>query len=229
MNMKLSDKGRLEIAEHEGIVPTVYLDSVGVKTYGIGHTKNAGGLNPENMSMAMPSDLDAAIDKALEVFAKDVVTYEKRVNQHIKVPLKQHEFDALVSFDFNTGGIYYYSKTAKRMKNAALVDRINARDPDASEAFFGWLRPPELRKRRTAEKNLFDTGNYDANGDKIPVWKTNGAGKLRGQLKTIKGADLLKRMGRKTAVRPSPNNTEGATGLAALIKAILAIFGGNKR
>jgi lysozyme len=184
--MRLSDKGLLEIAEHEGIVPAPYYDSVYVLTYGIGHTKNAGGLDPADMSLAMPSDIDAAIDRALDVFRKDVGSYEQRVNDAIKAPPEQHEFDALVSFDFNTGGIH----------RAQLTKAINGDDPYPARHFMGWLRPPELRKRRTAEMNLFETGDYDANGDQIPIWKTNGMGKLIGRLGTMSGAEVLKRMGR---------------------------------
>jgi lysozyme len=184
--MRLSDKGLLEIAEHEGIVPAPYYDSAYVLTYGIGHTKNAGGIDPADMSLAMPSDIDAEIDRALDVFRRDIGSYEKRVNDAIKVPLEQHEFDALVSFDFNTGGIH----------RAQLTKAINGDDPEPARHFMGWLKPVELRKRRTAEMNLFETGDYDANGDQIPIWKTNGKGKLIGRLGTMSGAEVLKRMGR---------------------------------
>jgi len=193
--MKVSDKGLLEICEHEGIVPAPYLDSVGVWTYGIGHTAAAGGLNPSKMPKGMPSDLDKAIQTAVTVFRQDVAKYEQRVNEALKVEVSQSEFDALVSFDFNTGGIY----------RATLTKEINKGKGDASRHFFGWLRPPEIRKRRTAEKNLYDTGDYDANGDKIPVWSVSATGRLKGQIKTISGNDLLSRMkqGDTAAVRPS--------------------------
>lgn len=184
--MRLSDQGLLEIAEHEGIVPAPYRDSVGVWTYGIGHTAAAGHPDPAKMPKGMPNDLDAAIDKAIKVFRADVRRFEDRVNAAITAPLDQHEFDALVSFDFNTGGIF----------RAKLTRAINAGDGGASRHFFGWLKPPEIRKRRTAEKRLFETGNYDANGDDIPVWKVDSSGRLRGILKTIDGADLLARMRR---------------------------------
>ena len=39
------------------------------------------------------------------IFTADLATFEKRVNKAVKVPVAQHEFDALTSFDFNTGGI----------------------------------------------------------------------------------------------------------------------------
>jgi lysozyme len=192
MTMRVSDKGLLEIAEHEGIVPAPYRDSLGVWTFGVGHTAAAGGLDPQEMNGAMPTGaaLEKAIDRAIEIFREDVRKYEDRVNDAIKVPLQQHEFDALVSFDFNTGGIY----------RAKLTQAINAGDHNAARHFMGWLRPPEIRKRRTAEMRLFQYGDYDANGDQIPIWKTNGKGKLVGILYTISGAELLLRM--KGPVRP---------------------------
>jgi|TARA_R110000850_G_C9754546_1_gene445731 lysozyme len=215
--MRVSTRGILEIAEHEGIVPAPYLDSVGVLTYGIGHTKNAGGIDPASMSLAMPTNIEKAINHALEVFRTDVASYEARVNAAIKVPLSQFEFDALVSFDFNTGGIH----------RAKLSKRINAGDPDAADSFMGWLRPPEIRKRRTAEMQLYKTGDYDVNGDLIPIWKTNGKGKLVGQLRTMSGAEVLKRMGRRvshTDTPPAPVHW-----LVTLLKTLLKLlFGGKK-
>lgn len=191
--MRLSDAGLLEIAEHEGVVPGPYRDSVGVLTYGIGHTKAAGGLDPALLPKGMPRDLDAAIIQALDVFREDVQKYERRVNSAIKVKLAQHEFDALVSFDFNTGGIH----------RAKLTSAINGGDTLAARHFMGWLRPPEIRKRRTAEMNLFKTGNYSANGDSIPVWRVDDNYKLRGIIREIPGSSLLALM--KGESRPAPS------------------------
>ena len=187
--MRVSDKGLLEIAEHEGIVPAPYRDSKGVWTFGIGHTAAAGGLDPREMKGAMPTDLNGAIDRAITIFREDVRKYEARVNAAITVPLAQHQFDALVSFDFNTGGIH----------RARLTQAINDRGPDAARHFMGWVKPPEIRKRRAAEMNLFRTGDYDANGDDIPVWRTDGKGNLKGILRTFDGAELLARMNRPNA------------------------------
>lgn len=216
--MKISDRGLLEICEHEGIVPAPYYDSVGVLTYGIGHTKNAGGIDPADLPRGMPADLDAAIDHAIEVFRADIASYEARVNEAIKVPLAQHQFDALGSFDLNTGGIY----------RAILTRQINAGDPKASEHFFGWLRPPEIRKRRTAEKRLYETGDYDHNGDEVAVWRVDERGKLRGVLKTISGAELLDRMKRPAALAPAPTPTTTEAELVAQIRALIAAHDAQK-
>lgn len=198
-NLRVSDLGLLEIAESEGIVPAPYLDSVGVLTYGIGHTASAGYPDPAKMQRGMPDDLDGAIDRAIEIFRRDVKVFEERVNKHVKVALAQHEFDALVHFDFNCGGVYYRNK-AGQMVHARLIEAINAHDPNASEHFYGWLKPPEIRKRRDREKDLFDTGNYNSNGDRISIWKVDEHGNLRGRLKTISGSELLVRMGRRKLV-----------------------------
>lgn len=208
--MKLSDRGLLEIAEHEGIVPAPYRDSVGVWTFGVGHTAAAGGVAPETMTRGMPDNIDLAIDEALRLFRHDVLKYERRVNDAITVSLSQYQFDALVSFDFNTGGIH----------RAKLTRAINSGDPDAARHFMGWLRPPEIRKRRTAEMRLFQTGDYDGNGSSIPIWKVDDTGRLRGIHRTISGAELLHRMGRgPTAVPTWP---------ALIAKLIMTIFGGGK-
>ena len=207
--MKTSNKGLLEIAEHEGIVPAPYFDSVGVLTYGIGHTKSAGGIDPATMDRAMPADIEAAIDHALDVFRDDVGKYESRVNSAIKVPLSQYQFDALVSFDFNTGGIH----------RAKLTRRINAGDAGAGDSFMGWIKPPEIRKRREAEMRLFKAGDYDANGDQVFIWGTDGKGNITSCLRSMSGADILKRMGRTS--KPATKTHWFAT----LLK---SFFGGTK-
>lgn len=214
--MQVSAKGVCEIAEHEGIVVAPYYDSVGVLTWGVGHTANAGGINPASMPLAMPKDVDYAIEKAISVFAEDLVKYADRVNKAVKVPVKQYQFDALVSFDFNTGGIF----------KANLTKWLNDGYPKkAAEGFMGWLRPAEIRKRRTAEMNLFLTGNYDANGDRIPVWGTNGKGKLTNVIKYINGQNLLSVLesnGVKPEVKPQAETSKGL--LASLLEMIIQLL-----
>ena len=184
---EVSTLGVLEIAEHEGIVLGPYLDSVGVWTYGCGHTKAAGGLDPAKMARVDTrgwgeAQVRAELVRAVELFDKDLDTYEDRVRQAVDVPLKPHQFDALTSFDFNTGGIL----------RAKLTEAINRGDM-GGEGFMGWIKPKELIKRRKAERALFVTGNYDANGDDIPVYDVLPSGKTRYRM-AIDGKDLLAMM-----------------------------------
>ena len=212
--MKISERGVLEIAEHEGIVPGPYRDSVGVWTVGVGHTAAAGGPDPETLPRGMPSNLDEAILEYLRLFDQDLDKYEARVNKAITAPLKQHQFDALVSFDFNTGGIL----------RAKLTQAINRGDMSGS-GFMGWLKPPAIIGRRTAEQRLFQTGNYDANGDAIAIWRVDEAGRLRGVHKTVSGAELREMMARAGAGR-RPAASNRPTIFATILRAIAALFGG---
>lgn len=226
--MKLSNKGLLEIAEHEGIVPAPYRDSVGVWTFGVGHTAAAGGLDPREMNGAMPTGaaLESAVDRALTVFRSDIPKYEARVRKAFPVTLKQHQFDALVSWDFNTGGATWRSK---RGSPAQLVQQVNRGDM-SGDGFMGWLKPPEIRKRRTAEMRLFQTGDYDANGRAVPIWKTNGAGRLTGILRTMDGVELLARMGPLSKPIPAPTPAKPSQSpWAALLAALAGIIERFKR
>lgn len=217
--MRISPKGVLEIAEHEGIVLGPYRDSVGIWTYGVGHTAAAGGLDPAKMPKVdtrawSEPQARQEILQALRVFDEDLDKYESRVRTAIKVPLKQHQFDALVSFDLNTGGIY----------RAKLTEAINSGDM-AGDGFMGWLRPKEIAKRRKAEQALFRTGNYDANGDVIAVWDTLGDGQLRHRT-TISGRELARLMNEAgTAHSPSA----AGRSLIDLILTILKRVFGAKR
>jgi len=73
-----------------------YIDPVGVLTIGWGHTNDH---LPKFTSGTVWTQ--GQCDQAL---AGDMATFEAHVNRLAKVPLEQHEFDALVSWAFNTGG-----------------------------------------------------------------------------------------------------------------------------
>ena len=165
--MQMTDRGLLALVRHEGIVPGPYTDVKQVWTFGIGHTAAAGEPDPATMPRGMPADLDAGIREAFRVFRSDLARYEAAVLRAVKVPLEPHEFDALVSFHYNTGGI----------AKAALTRHLNAGDrASAAAAFMGWLKPAAIRPRREAERTLFVTGRYPAGT--IPVWSVDRNGRV---------------------------------------------------
>lgn len=165
--MQLSDRGIVALVAHEGIVPGPYLDSVGVWTYGIGHTASAGLPDPTGLRMGFPDDLDAALVDVFKVFIRDIKTFETRVNNAITVPLEQSQFDALVSFDFNTGGITKANATALINRRAYV---------DGGKALMGWSKPASIIPRREAERDLFLTGKYPVSP--ANVWGVNAGGKV---------------------------------------------------
>ena len=208
--MKVSDRGIFALALHEGIVTAPYLDSVNVWTFGIGHTASAGAPNPATMPKGNPANLDAAIAEAFSVFRRDLANFEKRVNDAVKVNLKQHEFDALVSFDFNTGGIH----------QAKLTEHLNRGDrAAAARAFMGWLRPPEIKSRREGEMRLFRDGVYPSGNVAVFGVTAGNRPNFRNVLKRLTQAQVVALMGGRPAQTPKP----ASGGFWALL---LRIFGG---
>lgn len=142
--MKTSEKGLLAIAAREAIVLSAYRDSVGVWTIGIGHTAPAGPPAPA-------AGMRITLGQALSLFRHDIARYEADVNRAVRVPLAQYEFDALVSFHYNTGAI----------ARAKLTEALNRGDrAGAARLFMGWVQPVEILSRRKAEQRQFASGDY---------------------------------------------------------------------
>ena len=164
---KMSDRGLLALARHEGLVPAPYLDVKSVWTFGIGHTAAAGAPDPARMPRGMPADLDTAIRESFRLFRADLARYEAEVARAVTVPLAPHEFDALVSFHYNTGAI----------ARATLTRLLNAGDrKGAAAAFLNWVKPAAIVPRREAERDLFRDGRYP--GGTIPVWAVDARGRV---------------------------------------------------
>jgi lysozyme len=223
--MQVSDRGVAKIAVWEGIVLGPYLDSVGVWTYGVGHTKAAGGPNPETMPRVdtrtwSAERVDDEIAKALHLFDVDLDSYEARVRQAVKVPMKQHQFDALVSWDFNTGGATHRSASGAP---ARLIQQVNRGDW-SGEGLFGWVRPKELIPRRHAEQRLMRDGVYGTGEARVAIWDALGDGRLRHR-GVLTGDQLVRLM------RASPGKHQAApsmaTGWARLIEILLKLIGRN--
>ena len=90
--MKLSTNGKNIIKEHEALRLKAYLPTPNdVWTIGWGHTKTA----KQGMTI---TEAQAEV-----LLSSDVAWAEAAVNQLVKVPLTQNQFDALVSFTFNLG------------------------------------------------------------------------------------------------------------------------------
>lgn len=87
--------------ERKNAVFRAFLDTIAsppVWTIGVGHTSAAG-------PPAVGEGLVFTRDQALQVLASDLRLVETRVGSRLGV-VPQNVFDAAVSFDFNTGGIF---------------------------------------------------------------------------------------------------------------------------
>jgi lysozyme len=85
------------------------------------------------------------------VLAGDMVIFEKHVAKHAKVPLKQHEYDALVSWSYNTGGPSHATlwKKLNAGDKAAIPGELAKWNKDNGKVVNGLVR------RRKSEGQLF--------------------------------------------------------------------------
>ena len=139
--MKLSNRGKSLIKKYEGLRLTAYKCPAGVWTIGYGHT--AGVFAGQKISER----------QADEFFDNDIKQFEDAVNSLVKVPLKQGQFDALVSFVYNVGKTAFANSTLLRMLNSGNYSV--AGEQISRWVFAGGKKLQGLVKRREEEKELF--------------------------------------------------------------------------
>jgi len=141
---KISEKGIDLIKRFEGFQPEQYWD---VKHWAIGY----GHKNNENLTKISE-------EEASERLSKDLISIEKTVSEHVKVPLTQEQYDALVSFTYNFN--------EEKFRNSTLLKKLNNKDYEgAAEEFKRWVNIYNkkgnkivldgLVERRQAEYELF--------------------------------------------------------------------------
>ncbi|MEO1251550.1 MAG: lysozyme [Pseudomonadota bacterium] len=146
--MRTSQNGLAFIKRWEGFVAHAYRDVAGVMTIGYGHTKGFrdGRFGP---------DAEVSAGAAERLLRKDLAPVESKIDRLVRTRINQNEFDALASFDFNTGALH--RATALKLLNAE--NRIGA-----AEALTWWnkasvdgrkIEIPGLTRRRAAEADLF--------------------------------------------------------------------------
>ena len=134
--MDISQNGIDLIKQFEGCSLSAYKCSRGIWTIGWGHT--AGVKQGDRITQ----------EKADELLKNDLKIYEAHVASIVKIPLKQNEFDALVSFCYNCGQANL-KMLVKNRNTAQIADAILLYNKSGSKTLAG------LVKRRTAERNLF--------------------------------------------------------------------------
>lgn len=163
--MKTSNIGIELIKEfeslHDGDLKLIGLQPkmcpAGIWTEGYGHAMRDSKGNfikgQSNKALAYATAKVKTKDEATKLLFKDLDPREYIVEQKIKVPLNQNQFDALVSYVYNTGG------------SSTLYNLINKKAP--SSDIKKWIETKYISadgvklaglvKRRKAESNLFFT------------------------------------------------------------------------
>lgn len=136
-----------EVLAHEGMVLEAYRDSKRIWTWGVGVT-NASGHKIDryrNNPQSVEKVVQVYVWLLQEKYAADVIEAFENV------PLTEAQFAAALSFHYNTGAI----KRAHWVKHWLRGDKENAK-----LAFMNYRRPPEIKPRREAERDLFFDGKW---------------------------------------------------------------------
>lgn len=152
--MQTSKQGIEFIERHEGVVLKAYRDPVGILTIGAGLTKASGVVTPTPGMVISRDEASRLLGLALQR------NYEPRVTKAMS-GANQHEFDAGVSFDFNTGAIDR-ATWVKLWRDAARSWSIW---PDIETSLKSWRKGggrilPGLVCRRDEEYQLLRHGIY---------------------------------------------------------------------
>ena len=147
--MKTSKKGITALEMEEGVVLRAYRDSVGVWTIGAGLTAASGVVKPAAGMVISREQATALLEAALP-------KYEARVARAMP-NTAQNEFDAAVSFDWNTGAV----------DRASWVENWRARADQGvvRSGLLAWSKAkgkvlPGLLGRRKREAAMLQDGIY---------------------------------------------------------------------
>ena len=148
--MQMSAQGVAFLEHHEGVVLRAYRDVVGVWTIGAGLTAASGVVKPKAGMVIRKDEATRLLQEALRR------NYEPAVFKAMP-GAKQHEFDAGVSFHFNTGAIAK-ATWVKRWRAKAAASVIRA-------GLLAWNKGggrvlPGLTRRREDEARMLLDGVY---------------------------------------------------------------------
>jgi GH24 family phage-related lysozyme (muramidase) len=179
----VSDAGLKFLTEREGNVSSLYNDTAGHCTVGVGHLVHKGNCDYPVLKKLDaefdPSDPGDGVSKATrrnlgkerdfynplspgeieKLLKSDVKKFEKLVTDSVQVELTQEQFDALVSFAFNVGGASFKSSTLLKKLNEGKYD-------EAADELLRWCKETKngervvnsgLLNRRKFERELFKT------------------------------------------------------------------------
>ena len=140
--MNISQEGLSLIKKFEGCELKAYRCPANVLTIGYGITKNV----TENMEISQ--------EEADEMLNEEITEYEEYVNNMVKVPLEQNQFDSLCAWVYNLGPTNLEKSTLLKLLNAGdyhlIPSQIRRWNKAGGETLKGLIR------RREAESLLFE-------------------------------------------------------------------------
>lgn len=145
--MRISTRGLHFLQQEEGFRAQLYKDIAGKATIGYGHRPEKG----ENFTGVTITRAEGEV-----LLLHDIREAEAAVNDLVMVPLKQCQYDALVSFTFNLGVTQLRQSTLLSLLNKGRCCAV----PEQIRRFVFAGRPPVKSKglveRREREAKLWN-------------------------------------------------------------------------
>jgi len=170
--LKTSELGKKMLRISEGCTATapkkdrregyLYVDSKGYCTFGIGHLIRKGDCTKEDEADWGKKTWEEALVDFEDGKLKE---FEDIVKRHVKVPVTQAEFDAMISFAFNVGEGNVKDEDPKNdgFQGSSFIETLNGTKKGKPKG----TREPDLMKnfkdnpnRRKSEVELFKMGDY---------------------------------------------------------------------
>jgi len=161
--MKVSEEGLKLLKHHEGFRKKPYQCAAKIWTIGYGHALYADQMRipstPEGMARRKafplrPEDNRVwSVEEIGELLVKDVVRFERAVTRFISVPLRQSEFDALISATYNLGPGWLQRSQVRQKINRG--DKKGAMESLRKYNKGGGVVLKGLDRRRKDEEVLF--------------------------------------------------------------------------
>ncbi|MFO1434147.1 MAG: DUF4157 domain-containing protein [Candidatus Competibacteraceae bacterium] len=150
---EISDAGMEFITAGENLIDHLYPDSAGHCTIGIGHLVHRGRCTAADQKKWGKR---ITRDYALNLFREDLQPRVKDVNRLVRVNITQPQFDALVSFQFNTNGLGGSSvlQELNQCNHKKVPDKLRLFTKARNKA-GDFVEQPGLPKRRAKEGALF--------------------------------------------------------------------------
>lgn len=193
MSRHINEKGLSKLKLWEGLRLKAYDDGTGTLTIGYGHTSASG------MPMVHPG-MTVTTAQAEDIFQHDLAVYEKNVERLVNVPLTDNQFAALVSFDFNTGGL----------AQSTLLKKLNAGDyASVPHEMMKWVKGTDPKTK----KKVIIEGLVNRRAGEVGLWAS--------------GAEVASSNAEAEKVTPPVVTKETVTWGAGVLATMGTLFDGN--
>jgi len=145
--MKLDINGINLLADLEGLKLKAYKCPAGVWTIGLGNTFYADG------SKVKEGDV-VTKEEAYYLFHLIATKFEKTINDNVKKPLTQNQYNSLFCFCYNVGQTAFVNSTLLKLVN------INPTDANIAKEFLKWNKIARVASKGLTNRRIKESALY---------------------------------------------------------------------